>query len=114
MKLKIKIKFAVLMMMVMVIGTTTVTPALFMDKRVTASKVEVVYKSDSNKSKAKGYVTAKSKHYANVFLLCLGNELAKSGRKWGKGKVSVETKYVKRGYAGAAVDGAKIFYGFEE
>lgn len=65
------------------------------------------------KSRATGYVTSSTKHYANAELLAVMQHEAYSGRKWGTGKVTATTAYGKNvsmivpdGY------GSKIYYGF--
>ena len=105
------VKICILTAMLTVLGNSVVTYA--MDKRVTASHSEVVYDSANNRSKAKGYITAKAKHYCSVKLFRLGNEIKYSGRKYGKGKVSNSTGYAECGLAGAVADGSAVYYGFE-
>lgn len=104
-------------------------PTFAMDDRVTASNVELhtktitaaEAKNNSNwtknykKAYANGYVTAKQKHYANVKLYVVGQEVKKSGRKWGTGKVSVSTGWWKGGCAMSSdYYGRSIYYGFSK
>lgn len=107
----IKVKICILTVMLTIFGTSVVAYA--MDKRVTASHSEVVYDSANNRSKATGYITAKSKHYCSVKLFRFGSELKYSGRKYGKGKVSNSTGYAECGWGGAAADGSAVYYGFD-
>ncbi|MDD6299421.1 hypothetical protein [Hornefia butyriciproducens] len=104
-------------------------PTFAMDHRVSSSGhkavTRVISKEDAKKHKhwkygyykgyAKGYVTSTYKHYANVKLYFLGDSVKSSGRKWGTGKVSVETgwDYNDCDLTGAAV-GSSIFYGFSK
>lgn len=108
--MKIKIKLAVLALIITVIGTSSSISA--MDSRVSASDCWVVYNSKTNQSKAARYVTSKSLHYCSVRLLRCGNTVATSSRVWGYGKVSNSISYIKCGWAGAPIDGAKVYYGF--
>lgn len=108
--MKAKIKLTILLMTMMIIGTVSSVSA--MDPRVSKSGGSVTYISSTNKSKANGYITSTSYHYANVALVCMGTQLAISGRKWGYNKVSTSTKYVKRGDLGAAFDYYRVYYGF--
>lgn len=99
-----------------------------MDKRVTASKHYVTekkitaseakqhkaWKKGYYKGKATGYVTSSKRHYANVGLFVQYNSYSKySGRKWGTGKISVDTGW-GTGISTLPVDiyYSAIYYGF--
>lgn len=53
------------------------------------------WKKGYYKAYGKGYITAKRKHYANVHLCTVdgGSVCARSGRKWGRGRVYAETDW---------------------
>lgn len=79
---------------------------------VQKSNCWVVYNQKENKDRAKGYITAKRYHYANVWLYDASQyAVAKSGRKWGYKKVVAQTKWVKCKFLGSIYDSARIFYG---
>ena len=106
-----KIIVTIALLIAMTLAATK--PTFAFDKRVTASGTKVYYDKKNNRDRAEGYVTSKSNHYCSVILFYFTNEqLAKSKRKWGKGKVSNKTKYVKCNMLGAQYDYARVYYGF--
>lgn len=111
------------------IGAMAITPtvAMAMDSRISSSDSNIYYsivtaqeakthkgwKKGFWKVGAKGHVTSSVKHYANVVLYDVGYiELKRSGRKWGKGKISVDTKYAENHSPLIVDDHSKIYYGF--
>ena len=90
-----------------------------MDSRVSASNSYLGANMSLGTAWAYGYVTSKDRHYANVELndyLC--TKQIRSGRKWGTGKVNVETAHVdyddwncKYAYLDMQL-WTKIYYGF--
>ena len=121
------IAFAMVVIAVMNLGFTTEAASNVVtassksvySKKITKAEAKKYkyYKKNYYKFGAKGSVTAKNKHYANVQLIegLTGTVLASSGRQWGKGTVSVDTGYCTT-YCCLIVDPdlqyATIWYGF--
>jgi hypothetical protein len=120
-RLIIKFVFVV----VFVVSSSSFTYA--MDSRVSASSYDVdtglitakdaashsAWTKGYYKGKTYGFVTSTYKHYANAELLLVGAHIKYSGRKWGTGKVSVNTDW---GYSACAIIpnyyGGVMYYGF--
>lgn len=86
------------------------------EKKITATEAKKykAWKKGYYKGKATGYVTSSKKHYANVALFVQYNSYSKySGRKWGTGKISVDTGW-GTGISTLPVDVyySAIYYGF--
>ena len=107
-----KKKIAVFLIMGIMI-LTSASEINAMDKRVQESGCEVIYDKNNNEDRAKGFIKSSDYHYCSVTLNSIkAGVLAKSKRKWGCGKVTKYTKWVKCPPAGPIADYARVYYGF--
>lgn len=125
-----KMKKIISMMTIMLLSFSLSTQIFAMDKRVTSSSSKVTtaditkkeakenskyWRAGYLKGKATGHVTAKQYHYANVTLYTnKTNHIKESGRKWGKGKISVDTGWDKKMSCLINMYFSHIYYGFDK